>query len=162
MILAVGTPFRTSYAASKFAVQGYTEALRSELASSNISVHVVSPGYIRTNLSLSAVMGDGGGYGKMDDTTANGKWYHKWFPFISCCCLLSLSFLQRIRIAGADPDEVANEILTSIAQNKTDFVVAATFSAKAALLLKFLAPGFLEKQLVKRFEKGKVEMKKES
>jgi hypothetical protein len=40
-------------------------------------------------------------------------------------------------------------------------VVAATFSAKAALWLKFLAPGFLEKQLVKRFEKGKLEMKKE-
>ena len=73
-ILTVGTPYRTSYAASKFAVQGYCEALRSELASSNISVHIASPGYIRTNLSMSAVMGDGGSYQKMDATTANG-----WF-----------------------------------------------------------------------------------
>lgn len=68
----MGTPFRTSYAASKFAVQGYCEALRSELALSNVSVHVVSPGYVRTNLSMSAVMGDGKAYSKMDDTTANG------------------------------------------------------------------------------------------
>ena len=69
----LGTPYRTSYAASKFAVQGYCESLRSELASSNVSVHIVSPGYIRTNLSLSAVMGDGSAYSKMDETTANGK-----------------------------------------------------------------------------------------
>jgi dehydrogenase/reductase SDR family protein 7B len=74
----LGTPYRTSYAASKFAVQGYCESLRSELASSNVSVHVVSPGYIRTNLSLSAVMGDGSAYSKMDETTANGRW----------CCVL--------------------------------------------------------------------------
>lgn len=129
---AVGTPYRTSYAASKFAVQGYTEALRSELASSGVSVHVVSPGYIRTDLSRSAVMGDGKAYSKMDDTTAN----------------------------GADPDEVAAEILDSVAAGKTDFVVAATFSAKAGMWLRFLAPTFLEGMLVKRYEKQKVESKK--
>lgn len=121
----LGTPYRTSYAASKFAVQGYCEALRSELASDNVSVHVVSPGYIRTNLSLSAVMGDGSAYSKLDETTAN----------------------------GACPDEVAANILSSVMSGKTDFVVAATSSAKAALWLKFLAPSFLENMLVKRFEK---------
>jgi dehydrogenase/reductase SDR family protein 7B len=68
----IGTPFRTSYAASKFAVQGYCEALRSELSSSGVTVHCVSPGYINTNLSLNAVTGDGSKYGKMDKTTANG------------------------------------------------------------------------------------------
>jgi len=129
----LGTPYRTSYAASKFAVQGYCEALRSELASSNVSVHVVSPGYIRTNLSLSAVMGDGRAYSKMDETTAN----------------------------GADPDEVAANILNSVTAGETDFVVAATLSAKAAVWLKLLAPSFLESMLVKRFEKqSKIESKK--
>ena len=68
----MGTPYRTSYAASKFAVQGFCESLRSELSSSNVSVHVVSPGYIRTDLSVSAVMGDGTAYNKVDKTTANG------------------------------------------------------------------------------------------
>ena len=67
-----------------------------------------------------------------------------------------------IMCSGADPNQVANEILTNVANGQSDFVVAATFSAKAALWLKFLAPGFLEKQLVKRFEKGQLEMKKES
>ena len=122
----LGTPFRTSYAASKFAVQGYCEALRSELASSGVQVSCVSPGYIRTNLSKGAIKGDGSVHGKMDETTAK----------------------------GADPDELASEILDSVVHGKTDFVVAATFSAKAALALKFLAPSLLEKLLVKRYQKN--------
>ena len=68
-----GLPERTSYAASKFAVQGYCEALRAELASSGVQVHVASPGYIRTNLSRSAITGDGSTHGKLDSTTANGE-----------------------------------------------------------------------------------------
>ncbi|KAL7542714.1 hypothetical protein ACHAXR_013022 [Thalassiosira sp. AJA248-18] len=115
----LGTPYRTSYAASKFAVQGFCEALRSEMASSNVSVHIVSPGYIRTNLSMSAVMGDGGNYGMMDKTTAN----------------------------GADPDEVAANILDCVTAGKTDFVVAATPSARVGIWLKFLAPSILDNML---------------
>mmetsp|Transcript_15299 Transcript_15299/g.21757 ORF Transcript_15299/g.21757 Transcript_15299/m.21757 type:complete len:352 (+) Transcript_15299:93-1148(+) len=130
----LGTPYRTSYAASKFAVQGYCEALRSELTSSNVHVHIVSPGYIRTNLSQSAIMGDGKNYGQTDATTANGK----------------------------DPAEVAATILNSIANEQMDFIVAATFSAKVALWLKVLVPSFLEKMLVKRFEKQKIELKEKT
>mmetsp|Transcript_1248 Transcript_1248/g.2867 ORF Transcript_1248/g.2867 Transcript_1248/m.2867 type:complete len:86 (-) Transcript_1248:205-462(-) len=62
---------------------------------------------------------------------------------------------------GADPEEVAATVLNSVSDGKTDFVVAATFSAKAALWLKFFVPSFLENMLVKRFEKGKIETKKE-
>mmetsp|Transcript_23246 Transcript_23246/g.26929 ORF Transcript_23246/g.26929 Transcript_23246/m.26929 type:complete len:394 (+) Transcript_23246:66-1247(+) len=123
----LGTPFRTSYAASKFAVQGYCEALRSELKSSGVQVSCVSPGYINTNLSKGAITGDGSSHGKMDETTAN----------------------------GADPNDVAVEILDSVVMNgKTDFVVAATLSAKVAIWLKFFSPSLLEKLLVKRFSKA--------
>jgi dehydrogenase/reductase SDR family protein 7B len=75
----LGIPNRTSYAASKFAVQGYCEALRGELASSGITVHVASPGYIRTNLSKSAITGDGSPHGKMDSTTERGRFGVKDF-----------------------------------------------------------------------------------
>jgi dehydrogenase/reductase SDR family protein 7B len=53
----IGIPSRTSYGASKFAVEGYCQSLRAELASSGVTVHVISPGYIRTNLSRSALKG---------------------------------------------------------------------------------------------------------
>jgi len=121
----IGTPFRTSYAASKFAVQGYCEAMRSELASSNVSVHVVSPGYIRTNLSLSAVCGDGSTYGKMDKNTAN----------------------------GADPNKVAVKILNLVTRGRHEFLVAASPSAKIALFIKKISPSLLRTMLVKRFKK---------
>jgi len=131
----MGIPSRTSYAASKFAVQGYCEALRAEVASSGVTVHCVSPGYIRTNLSMSAVTGDGKAYGEMDTATAN----------------------------GADPQEVAVEILDrSITKGQADFVVAATASAKVAIWLRALAPGLLRKLLVQRFEKAKRKKEEEA
>jgi hypothetical protein len=45
-------------------------------------------------------------------------------------------------------------ILEQVAKGKADFVVAADFSAKAAILLRFLAPVLLNKMLVKRYEKS--------
>jgi dehydrogenase/reductase SDR family protein 7B len=121
----VGIPSRSSYAASKFAVQGYCESIRGELALQGVSVHTISPGYICTNLSKSALNGDGTPYGKMDPTTA----------------------------AGADPDQVAVTILDKTAAGQADFVVAATLSAKAAIWLRFLCPALLRLLLVKRYEK---------
>jgi short-subunit dehydrogenase len=46
-----GIPARSEYSASKFAVQGFSEALRAELAKDGIDVLVVSPGLTRTNFS---------------------------------------------------------------------------------------------------------------
>jgi short-subunit dehydrogenase len=46
-----GIPARSDYSASKFAVQGFSEALRAELAKDGIDVLVVSPGLTQTNFS---------------------------------------------------------------------------------------------------------------
>lgn len=132
--LSVGLPERTSYAASKFAVQGYCEAMRGELASSGVTVHVASPGYIRTNLSRSAVTGDGTPHGKMDAATAK----------------------------GADPNQVAVDIMKAVASGKADFVVAATTSAKVAPWIRFFLPSVWNKLLVKRYEKSMSEAQDES
>jgi short-subunit dehydrogenase len=48
-----------AYAASKFAVRGFTEALRHELAGSNVSVSCVCPGGIRTQIARHARIGAG-------------------------------------------------------------------------------------------------------
>lgn len=47
----VGIPARSEYSASKFAVQGFSEALRAELARFGIDVLVVNPGLVQTNFS---------------------------------------------------------------------------------------------------------------
>jgi short-subunit dehydrogenase len=46
-----GIPARSEYSASKFAVQGFSEALRAELDADGIDVLVVCPGLTQTNFS---------------------------------------------------------------------------------------------------------------
>ncbi len=46
-----GLPARNAYSASKFAVQGFSEALRAELAKDGVDVLVVCPGLTQTNFS---------------------------------------------------------------------------------------------------------------
>jgi short-subunit dehydrogenase len=45
---------QTAYAASKFAVRGFSEALRHELEDTGIGVSVVHPGYVRTAIARNA------------------------------------------------------------------------------------------------------------
>lgn len=57
-------PSRSAYAASKHATQAFFDSLRAEVADYNVNVTVVSPGYIKTELSLNALTGSGGKYGR--------------------------------------------------------------------------------------------------
>ena len=50
-----GLPARSEYSASKFAVQGFSEALRAELAKDGIDVLVVCPGLTQTNFSRNMI-----------------------------------------------------------------------------------------------------------
>jgi butyryl-CoA dehydrogenase len=47
-------PGQSAYNSSKFAVRGFTEALKMEMAGTNVSVHCVHPGGIKTNISNNA------------------------------------------------------------------------------------------------------------
>jgi len=50
----IAPPGETAYAASKFAVRGFTEALRHELEQSSVGVTTVYPGGIRTSVAKNA------------------------------------------------------------------------------------------------------------
>lgn len=50
----IAPPGQAAYCASKFAVRGFTEALRHELEGTNIVVSVVHPGGVKTNIANSA------------------------------------------------------------------------------------------------------------
>jgi short-subunit dehydrogenase len=70
----IGTPYRTGYAAAKHALHGFYDSLRAELwkDSKNIHVTLVCPGWINTNLSITALLGDGSPQNKKDDTHEQG------------------------------------------------------------------------------------------
>lgn len=55
----IAPPGQAAYAASKYAVRGFTEALRHELVDDGIGVTSVHPGGIRTRIAQSARIGSG-------------------------------------------------------------------------------------------------------
>ena len=65
-----GFPLRSAYCAAKHALFGFYESL--ELEYDNINVTFLIPGRINTQISKSALMGDGTAHAKMDAGQANG------------------------------------------------------------------------------------------
>lgn len=68
----IGVPLRTGYCAVKHAVMGFFDALRAEVCHHGIEVFTITPGYIRTNISVHALKGDGSEFGEVDDDIAGG------------------------------------------------------------------------------------------
>jgi short-subunit dehydrogenase len=66
------TRLRSSYAASKHALHGYFDALRQEVYDHNISVSLVCPGFIKTDVTKNALEGDGSKHNKMGKGQENG------------------------------------------------------------------------------------------
>lgn len=67
-----GSPYRSSYAASKHALHGFFDSLRAEHGADGITVTMLCPGFIHTNVSVNALTGDGRPLGKMDEAQAKG------------------------------------------------------------------------------------------
>lgn len=109
-----GVPMRSGYSATKFALHGFFEALRAEEERNGVHVTIVCPGYIRTDISLSALRGDGRKHAKMDSELAHGM----------------------------PADECARQILRGIARRKKEIVVAAP-REKALVYLKRFFPDIL-------------------
>jgi short-subunit dehydrogenase len=114
----IGTPYRSSYAGSKHALHGFFDSLRAELwkENPNILVTLVTPGWTNTNLSLTALMGDGSAQGKKDETHEH----------------------------GLTPTFVATEILQAIQSKKRELLVAGWKETMAIYVNRFL-PGLFAK-----------------
>ncbi len=68
----ISSPYRTGYAASKHALHGFYDGLRAELHDDNIKVTMICPGFIRTQVSVNSLTGDGSKFNEMDQAQANG------------------------------------------------------------------------------------------
>lgn len=75
----IGTPMRSAYCAAKHAIIGFMDSLRAESHNDNIRVLVVTPGSVKTNVSVNALEGDGKAHGVTDPAIANG------LPVEECC-----------------------------------------------------------------------------
>ncbi|SMD37797.1 Short-chain dehydrogenase [Reichenbachiella faecimaris] len=68
----ISTPLRSGYSASKHAVHGFYDALRSEHYDDGVKVTLILPGYVNTKISYNALMGDGSKQNTLDKAQAAG------------------------------------------------------------------------------------------
>ncbi|HEX6982093.1 MAG TPA: SDR family oxidoreductase [Balneolaceae bacterium] len=82
-----GTRLRSSYAASKHALQGYFDSLRQEVSPHNIKVSLVCPGFIKTNITQNMLEANGSKHGRMSHGQKHGmaadKFAEKLLPKIA-------------------------------------------------------------------------------
>jgi short-subunit dehydrogenase len=67
-----GAPLRSGYSAAKHGLVGYHDSVRCETAHLGISVHVVAPGSVRTNVSRNSLLADGSRRGVSDAAIDGG------------------------------------------------------------------------------------------
>lgn len=114
----IGVPMRSGYSATKFALHGFFESLRAEEERNGIHVTMVCPGFIRTDISLSALRGDGRKHAKMDSELARGM----------------------------PADKCAWQILKGVARHRKEIIVAAP-REKALVYLKRFFPDLLARMV---------------
>ena len=66
------SPLRSGYCGAKHALHGFFDALRMEHEKDNIKVTIICPGFIQTNVSVNALVGDGSAQKTMDKATGAG------------------------------------------------------------------------------------------
>jgi short-subunit dehydrogenase len=115
----VGAPLRAAYAASKHALHGFADSLRAELWQHGIGVTVVAPGFVRTEISLNALEGDGRRHGSMDPAQAS----------------------------GVSAERCAMAIVRAVERERREVMVGLGRRGRLAMLARTFAPGLLARVL---------------
>lgn len=110
-----GLPGRTGYSASKYAMHGLLETIRVENLKKHVHVLIVAPGFTASNVRFSALTADGSQQGA--SPREEGKMM--------------------------TADEAARRIVRAVAKRKRTLLM--DFDGKATRILKFFAPGLLDK-----------------
>lgn len=118
-----GLPARTGYSSSKFAMQGFLEALRTELLHTGVHVMWVSPGFTASNIRNTALSASGAA--------------QKETP------------LEESKLMSAE--ECAGRIVLAIEKRKRTVVM--TFKGKMAVFLNKIIPSVVDKMVHKVFLK---------
>jgi dehydrogenase/reductase SDR family member 7B len=120
-----GLPVRTGYSASKFAVNGFLEALRTELLKTDVHILTACPGFTASNIRFSAL--DGSGHETGETVRDEEK-------------MMS-------------PDEVAYEILKAVKKRKRQLIL--TSKGRWTVFLNKWMPGMTDRIVYRTLSKEK-------
>jgi len=118
-----GTPARTAYTASKYAMNGFFESLRTEVMHRGVHVLLACPGFTGTNIRNAALTADGTSQGESPRNEGNMM----------------------------TAEEVAEGIIKAIKKRKRDVVF--TTQGKLAVFLNKIIPGRMDKIVFNVFAK---------
>ena len=120
-----GLPARSGYSASKFAMEGFLETLRTENLKKDLHVLVARPGFTTSNIRNTALGNDG---------TAQGE-------------------SPRDENEMMSAEEVANHIYSAVKNRKRDLVL--TTNGKLVLLLNKFFPAMMDRMVYNHMAKEK-------
>lgn len=109
------SPLRSGYCGAKHALHGFFESLRAEVYEYGVGINMVCPGFIATDISKNAVVGDGSKQGTMDAKTG----------------------------AGLTPLECAKRLERGVRKNKAEIYIGRT--ELLAIYIKRFFPGLLRR-----------------
>lgn len=121
----IGMPFQAFYSASKFALEGFVEALRYEIRPFGLSAFLLEPGDFRTGFTDA----------RRKAAMASGSAYERWYE-------AAMGVQVRDERAGHDPLEAAKRLETLLTRrrHRIRYSVGPAFERLSAML-KRLLPG---------------------
>jgi NAD(P)-dependent dehydrogenase (short-subunit alcohol dehydrogenase family) len=123
----MGLPFQAYYSSAKFAVEGFSEALRMEVHQFNIKVILINPGDFHTSNSANR-------RNFMVPEDINDL-YHDQFK-------KTLSIIENDEAKGWDPVILARKMVKIVnCNNPRQRYVIASLEQKLAVVLKYILPG---------------------
>lgn len=122
----MGLPFQGYYSASKFAIEGFSEALRMEVKQFKINVVVINPGDFHTNNSANR---------RGFIVRSNVDPYQSQFE-------KTLSIIENDEEKGWIPEILAKKIVKIVeSRNPKQRYIIASMEQKLAVILKYILPG---------------------
>ncbi|MFH0842275.1 MAG: SDR family oxidoreductase [Bacteroidota bacterium] len=130
----MGLPFQAFYSASKFAIEGFSEALRMEVGRFKIRVVVINPGDFCTSNSANRR--------QFLAPSSPGDPYHDQFR-------QTLAVIEKDEAGGWRPEVLARKILKIVkSRNPCQRYVIGSFEQKLAVALKKILPGNLFRKIL--------------
>jgi NAD(P)-dependent dehydrogenase (short-subunit alcohol dehydrogenase family) len=123
----MGLPFQAFYSAGKFAIEGFSEALRMEVKQFNIKIVLINPGDFHTSNSANRR--------NFLAPTDKDNPYHDQF-------LKTLATIEKDEANGWEPKVLAKKLVRIVnLKNPRQRYIIASFEQKLAVVLKYVLPG---------------------
>lgn len=123
----MGLPFQAFYSAGKFAIEGFSEALRMEVKQFNIKIVLINPGDFHTNNSANR-------RNFLAPTGSEDPYQEQY--------LKTMTIIEKDEAGGWEPKVLAKKLVSIVeCKNPRHRYIIASFEQKLAVALKHILPG---------------------